>query len=212
MKTLQEQTNVVLEKQTPLTTDDKALFAYFGEGAKIKPPYRILNPHRIRIGDRTSIQEHAMINAFEDLSYLHQFIAEEYKNDFDIEEYKYNSFIDIGRENQIGRFFFVSCTASIVLEENVLLSERVFLGDNNHSFKHPHVPIMQQPNQQGEPILIRKGSWIGVGASILKGTEIGCFSVVSTNSVVKGKFPDRSVIGPERAKLLYTLDKSPMEL
>lgn len=207
MKTLQEQTNIVLEKQTPLTSEDKALFAYFGEGAKIKPPYRILNPHRIRIGDRTSIQEYSMISAFEDLTYLHQFIEDKYKGDFELDEYRYDSSIDIGRECQIGRFFFVSCTASIVLEENVLLSERVFLGDNNHSFKHPHVPIMQQPNQKGEPILIRKGSWIGVGASILKGTEIGCFSVVATNSVVKGEFPDRAVIGSERAKLLYTLDE-----
>ena len=206
MKTLAEEKNILLATNSELTSEEKALFGYFGVGAKIKPPVRILNPHRIRIGDRVSIQEYCAINAFQDLSYLRQFIAEEYIDEFPEADYLYDSSIDIGNESQIGRFFFVSCTNRIVLEANVLLSERVFLGDNNHTFKHPAVPVMQQPNQRGIPIRIKKGSWVGVGAAILKGTEIGAFSVVGANSVCKGKFPDRSVIGPEPAKLLYTLD------
>jgi acetyltransferase-like isoleucine patch superfamily enzyme len=195
--------NVLLDKKTPLTSKEKALFAYFGENAKIKPPMRILNPHRIKIGDRTSIQEHSHINAFEDLSFLRQYIEEAYRNDFKDEEYFYDSMLEIGKENQIGRFFFVSCTNSIVLEDNVLISERVFIGDNNHTFSHMHVPIMQQPNQKGDPIIVRRGAWIGAGASLLKGTQIGRFSVVGTNSVCKDVFPDHSVIGTEPAKLLF---------
>ena len=48
--------NHLLEKATPLTSEDKKLFAYFGENAKILPPYRILNPQRISIGDKTAIR------------------------------------------------------------------------------------------------------------------------------------------------------------
>lgn len=195
--------NVLIDKKTPLTSKEKAMFAYFGVNAKIKPPMRILNPHRIFIGDTTCIQEHCHINAFQDLSFLRQYVAEEYRDDFKPEEYLYDASIEIGKENQIGRFFFVSCTNRIVLEENVLISERVFIGDNNHSFSHMHVPIMQQPNKKGEPIIVRKGSWVGAGASLLKGTEIGSFSVVGTNSVCRDAFPSYSVIGPEPAKLLF---------
>ena len=160
-----ERANHLLEKATPLTSEDKALFKYFGENAKILPPYRILNPQRISIGDRTAIREGAHINAFLDLSFLMEYIDPAHRGDFSADQYRYDPQIEIGRECQIGRFAFMSCTSSIVIENNVVLSERVFVGDNNHGFSHPDVPIVQQPNQLGDPVVIGRGSWIGVGAN-----------------------------------------------
>src|SRR3954469_14908033 len=95
-----EKKNFLLDKKTPLTAKEKGEFAYFGIGAKIKPPFRILNPHRIYIGDKTSIQEHSHINAFEDLSFLREYINKKHANDFNDEDYLYDSEIHIGAENQ----------------------------------------------------------------------------------------------------------------
>ena len=113
-----ETKNHLLSRNSPLTSKDKDLFAYFGVNAKIKPPYRILNPHRIHIGDTTSIQEYCHINAFEDLSFLRSYIAAPYLEAFPLAEYLYDSKIAIGNESQIGRFLFVSCTKSITLDDN----------------------------------------------------------------------------------------------
>jgi acetyltransferase-like isoleucine patch superfamily enzyme len=204
-----ENANVLLEKQTPLTNEDKKLFAYFGVNAKILPPYRILNPQNIIIGDVTAIREGCHINAFADLSFLMNYIDVKYREDFNPCDYVYRSRIEIGRENQIGRFAFMSCTSSITLEDNVLVSERVFIGDNNHGFRHPDVPIMQQPNARGRPITIGRGSWIGTGAAILAGTRVGRNSVIGANSVCRGEdYPSHSVIGPVSAKVLYRRDSS----
>ena len=161
MKSPIENKNILLNKKTPLTSKEKDMFAYFGVDAKIKPPYRILNPHRIFIGDKTSIQEYSHINAFEHLTFLRKYQDSKYIND----------------------------------------SKRgiIFTTPSN-----PEVPIMQQPNKVGEPILIMYGSWIGTGAVILPGTQIGKFSVVGANSVCQGIFPNYSVVAPEHAKLLYT--------
>jgi acetyltransferase-like isoleucine patch superfamily enzyme len=199
-----ERANVLLEKTTPLTSEEKDMFAYFGIDAKILPPLRILNPQRIILGDVTAIREGCHINAFSDLSFLLDYVDERYKGDFIPEDYRYEPHIKIGRENQIGRFAFMSCTGSITLEDNVLVSERVFIGDNNHGFSHLHVPIMQQPNKRGRPILIGRGTWVGVGAAILAGTQTGENCVIGANSVCRGeKYPSHSVIGPEDAKVLY---------
>ena len=199
-----ESKNVLLEKRTPLTEKDKRLFAYFGVGAKIRPPLRILNPHRISIGDRTAIREGCHINAFIDLSFLMDFIDPAHRDAFSRDQYLYDPRIEIGREVQIGRFAFMSCTSSIVIERNVVLSERVFIGDNNHSFSHSDVPIVQQPNKTGSAVVIGQGSWIGVGAALLSGTRLGRNCVVGANSVCRGdEFPSHAVIGPEPAKVLY---------
>ncbi len=199
-----ENANVLLEKSTPLTNEDKALFGYFGVNAKIVPPFRILNPQYIFIGDVTAIREGCHINAFRDLSFLLNYVDPRYRSDFKAQDYQYEPRIEIGREVQIGRFSFMSCTRSITIEDNALLSERVFIGDNNHSFSHPHVPIMQQPNKAGEPVVVGRGSWIGVGAAILSGTCLGQNCVVGANSVCRDStFPSHSVIGPETAKILY---------
>ena len=195
--------DVLLEKTEPLTNEEKKLFGSFGAGAKIRPPFRILNPQRIFIGENVSIREECYLHAYEDLTKLRDFIEDRYKGDFDVAQYKYDSRIEIGREVQIGRNFFISCTNSVEIGRNVTISERVFIGDNNHSFSHPEVPIMQQPNKAGAPILVGPGSWIGAGASLLGGTRLGKNNVVGTLSVVKGEFPDHAVIGPEPAKLLF---------
>ncbi len=196
--------NTLLETSEPLTNAQKDMFAYFGENAKIIPPLRILNPHNIKIGDYTSIREGSHINSFVDLSFLMNYIEDKYRDDFDADDYKYDGKIEIERECQIGRFAFVSCNKSILIERNVVFSERVFVGDNNHGFSHPEVPIVQQPNRPGEPVRIGKGSWIGVGAAILAGAQLGRNTVVGANSVVKrGRYADHSVIAPPAAQVQF---------
>lgn len=198
-----EKDNFLLEKTTPLTGEDKALFKYFGERAKILPPLRILNPQNIIVGDVTAIREGCHINAFRDLRFLMDYIDPAHRGDFDPADYVYDSEIVLGREIQIGRFAFMSCTRSITLEDNVLFSERVFVGDNNHSFSHREVPIMQQPNKPGDAVLIGRGTWVGVGAAVLAGTRLGKNCVVGANSVCKGEYPDYAVIAVDPSPMQY---------
>lgn len=193
----------MIEKDMQLTSKEKELFGNFGIGSKIRPPFRILNPKNIFIGDNVSIREEAYLHAYEDLTKLYEFIDDKYKKDFDITDYIYKPKIIIDNEVQAGRNLFISCTNRVEIRSNVTISERVFIGDNNHSFSHREVPIMQQPNKAGKPVIIGRGSWIGAGASLLHGTTLGKNNVAGTNSIVQGTFPDHAVIGNEKSKLLF---------
>lgn len=197
------QNNILIEKNAELTSEEKNMFAYFGENARIRPPFRILNPHLIHIGDKTSIREGAFIHAYTDLSYLLNSIDPKYREDFKKEDYLYKSEIHIGREIQVGRFLLLSCTNRVTIEDFVVISERVFIGDNNHTFSHPEVPILFQPNKKGKPIKIGTGSWLGIGSVILPGTDLKENCVVGSNSVVEGDFPSHAVIASEKAKMLF---------
>lgn len=56
---------------------------------------------------------------------------------------------------------------------------------------------------------IGEGTFIGYGAAIQAGTILGRHCVVGTNSVVRGIFPDYSVIVGSPAKIVkkYDLDR-----
>lgn len=195
--------DILLEKDTELSSEEKKMFKYFGVNAKIKPPFRILNPDRISIGDYVSIREFGYIHCYQDLSGNFKYVEDQYKGDFDISEYLYDSELEIEREVQIGRNLFISCTNRILIGRNTTISERVFIGDNNHTFNHRYVPIMQQPNKIGDPVEIGQGSWIGAGSTVLHSTKTGRNCVIAANSLVQGEFPDYGVIGPEKARLLF---------
>jgi len=90
--------NDLLETSRPLTSEQKARFAYFGVNAKVLPPLRILNPQNVTIGDYTAIREGCHLNAFRSLAFLRDYIAAEHRDAFKPEDYEYDGQIIIERE------------------------------------------------------------------------------------------------------------------
>lgn len=88
---------------------------------------------------------------------------------------------------------------------SVLFADHISLIANEHNYRDTNVPIMNQGCVK-EPIVIGDGTWIGINATILGGTEIGKNSVVAAGAVVKGKFPDYCVIGGVPARIIKNYD------
>ena len=73
-----------------------------------------------------------------------------------------------------------------------------------YGFSHPDVPILQQPNDKGDPVVIGTGTWIGVGAAILAGAILGRNTVVGSNCVVRaGQYPSHAVIASPSAQVMF---------
>ena len=53
-------------------------------------------------------------------------------------------------------------------------------------------------------ICIGRRVWVGADATLLKGTEIGDFSMIGTHSVTSGKFPEFCVAAGNPAKIIRT--------
>ncbi len=118
--------------------------------------------------------------------------------------------ISIG-ENVIirpGSFLFADPTsggAGIIIEDNVLLGSGVHIYTNNHEFSNPNVPIIEQgypPTTEKNIVVIRTGSWIGAGAIVLPGVEIGQNSIIGAGSVVTKSVPPRVVFAGNPAKII----------
>lgn len=92
---------------------------------------------------------------------------------------------------------------SIEIDDDVWFGQDVFITDANHGFADLDIPIGQQlgPHQ---PVRIGAGSWIGHGAVILPGAQIGRHVIVAAGSVVRGEVPDYAIVGGVPAKVIRT--------
>ena len=115
--------------------------------------------------------------------------------------------LTIGSGSYIGRFSHINVRVGVTIEDDVLISDRVFITDYHHSFSDPDVPIIRQPLSEGGAVRLRRGCWIGDGAVILPGITIGRNAVVAANAVVTSDVPDRTVVGGVPARVIKFCDE-----
>jgi acetyltransferase-like isoleucine patch superfamily enzyme len=123
--------------------------------------------------------------------------------------------IYIGRNVVIrpGTFLFADPRdggGTITIEDNVLIGAGVHLYTNNHEFRNPNIPIINQgypPASPSDSIILRKGSWIGAGVIILPGIEVGENSVIGAGSIVTKSIPPRSVFAGNPAIMIKHIEK-----
>lgn len=116
-----------------------------------------------------------------------------------------DSIVRIGRGCSIGRGSHIVGHQSIDIGEDVFTGPYVYITDQNHVYDDPEMPIGRQW-PRNNPVSIGSGSWLGTGAIILPGTRIGRQSVVAGGAVVRGEFPDHSVIAGVPAKIVRRYD------
>ena len=92
----------------------------------------------------------------------------------------------------------------ITIEDDVQIAANVQLLSNNHDPYDRQILICK-------PIVIKKGAWIGAGASIMAGVTIGKYAIVGAASVVTHDVGDYEVVVGNPARVIRTLDKSRFE-
>lgn len=106
----------------------------------------------------------------------------------------------------IGPEAYWALKGGVSIGKNVIFGPRTVLWTYNHDYKSSHsIPY------GGEDILkkitIGENCWIGFGAIILPGTQIGEGCIVAAGSVVSGQFGSNLLIGGNPAKIIKELDK-----
>lgn len=109
--------------------------------------------------------------------------------------------VRIGDRALIGRGSHIVGHDSIEIGADVYTGPYVYITDQNHSYADPDLPIGRQwPTNQ--PVRIGAGSWLGTGAVVLPGADIGENVVVAAGSIVRGKVPSHSVVAGMPARVV----------
>jgi acetyltransferase-like isoleucine patch superfamily enzyme len=111
--------------------------------------------------------------------------------------------LHIGDNSGIGAFSFIGAGGGVTIGSNVIMGQYVSFHSENHVFTRVDVPIKAQGVTR-EGISIGDDCWIGAKATFLDGAHVGRGCVVAAGSVVKGTFPDYSVIAGVPARIVRT--------
>jgi serine acetyltransferase len=107
----------------------------------------------------------------------------------------------IGDRCVIGRGSHIVAHHSIEIGADVFTGPYVYITDQNHSYTDLDVPVGRQWPVNSR-VRIGAGTWLGTGAVVLPGADIGKNVVVAAGAVVRGSVPDYAVVGGVPAKVI----------
>lgn len=119
--------------------------------------------------------------------------------------------LKIGKRVQIGPRCFISAVNDLVIEDDALLGQNIYIADHSHAYEAPGVPIKDQGLTPYGRLRIGRGAWIGANAVIIaagKDITIGEGAVVSANSVVTHSVPARTVVAGSPARAIKRYDEA----
>lgn len=107
-----------------------------------------------------------------------------------------NGILKIGGDTALGNGVSVTCMEKITIGEGVQIGPDTKIYDHDHDFRVPGG--VKADKYVTSPVEIGDNTWIGCNVVILRGTTIGKNCIVAAGSVLKGNYPDNSVIVQKR--------------
>lgn len=161
-------------------------FASWGAKSRLELSAKLICPYLVSVGNSVNICEHAWFNAKDD------------RGDG-------RPTLTIGDGTYIGRFVHINAWQQVIIENNVVLADRVFISDADHNYLDTEMPIRLQGDGFKGSVRLKEGCWLGIGVVVLPGVTIGRNAVVAANSVVTKDVPDYVVTAGIPAKIIKQL-------
>ena len=89
----------------------------------------------------------------------------------------------------------------VKIGDDVLIGPKVIVWSKDHKHGSLEIPINRQGHLKSK-ISIGNDVWIGAGAIILKGVEIGDHSIVAAGSVVTKSIPENAIVAGNPATII----------
>jgi acetyltransferase-like isoleucine patch superfamily enzyme len=113
--------------------------------------------------------------------------------------------LSVGDKCVFGRDNTVNCYLDIEFGAATIVADWVYVCDFDHVYADVNLPIKDQGIVKS-PVRIGPDCWIGVKATVLRGSVIGEGCVLAAHTVVRGAVPPRSIVGGVPGRVLKDRD------
>lgn len=129
-----------------------------------------------------------------------------------LETHGENGLIKIEDDVSIGQNVHITSSSNLVIGKSTTILANVFITNIDHDYNEIGIHILKQKHLIKETS-IGENCFIGIGSCIQAGTILGKQCIVGANSVVRGTYPDYSVIAGAPAKIIkrYNLNSNVWE-
>ena len=170
---------------------------------KINLPRKIINPHRIFLGDNVTLGPGSLIIA---TTHYPTMKMENPEKKQPVQ--RFDSKIIIGNNVTSTVNLQIAAQSEITIEDDVMFASNIHINDALHGFENANEPYKYQKIFRIAPILIKRGCWIGQNVVILPGVTIGKYSIIGANSVVTNSIPGRCIAVGTPAKVIKKWDET----
>jgi acetyltransferase-like isoleucine patch superfamily enzyme len=118
--------------------------------------------------------------------------------------------VAIGAKTVLGQDCTISAYKQVRLGEQCVVADRAMFIDFDHGVVEVERPIREQGIYKRE-VVVGSNVWVGYGACVLRGVQIGDNAIVGTNSVVTHDVAANAVVGGVPARLIR-MREAPAEL
>ena len=117
--------------------------------------------------------------------------------------------ISIGQGCFLNRGTMLAAHELIEIGDHVMFANGCFVGDADHRYDNPDVPITWQGFVPRGPVRIGANCWFGVNCVVTGGVSIGERAVIGANSVVTGDIPAGTIAAGAPAKVIREIEFRP---
>jgi acetyltransferase-like isoleucine patch superfamily enzyme len=113
--------------------------------------------------------------------------------------------VSIGAKTVIGQECTISAYQHVSIGRECILADRVMLIDFDHGVTEVERPIRLQGIYKRD-VRIGHNVWMGYGACVLRGVNVGENSIIGTNTVVTKAIPANAVVAGSPARVIRMRD------
>jgi acetyltransferase-like isoleucine patch superfamily enzyme len=117
--------------------------------------------------------------------------------------------IEIGTGSFLNRGVMLAAQDLIEIGDHVMFANGCFVGDADHAYDDPDVPITWQGFVPRGPVRIGDSVWFGVNCVVTGGVEIGDRAVIGANSVVTQSIPAGVIAAGAPAEVIREIEFKP---
>jgi acetyltransferase-like isoleucine patch superfamily enzyme len=114
--------------------------------------------------------------------------------------------IEIGAGCFLNRNVMLAALELIEIGDHVMFANGCFVGDADHRFDDPELPVTWQGFSSKGPVRIGSSCWFGANCVVTSGVEIGERCVVGANSVVTRDLPSGVIAAGNPAKVIREIE------
>ena len=178
-------------------------FATAPKGLVMQRPRQLSNPQLIHIGDDVKLGPNSALRALTQApgSWLAHPAGEHRSQTFTPE-------LRVGNRVTATGGLQVAAHERIVIEDDVMFANNIFICDGLHGFERGDIPYKFQGIFRIAPIRVGRGAWIGQNVVIMPGVTIGELAIIGANSVVTKDVPPQTIAVGAPAKATRRWDPS----